>query len=105
VELDGILEKCDALLTPTVPAAAMADGTDLSPVKTYSADIFTVPASLAGVPAVSIPCGEGSMGLPLGLQLIGRPFDEKTILSFSLAFEKATDAKHLKSPKMGVCSL
>ncbi len=104
-EFDGILKKCDVLLAPVSPVRTIESEARLSSVETFMKDIYTVPASLAGVPAVSLPCGENSDGLPVGLQLMGRRFDEKTILSLSLAFEKATGARYLKSSGMGVCSL
>ncbi|PCI56743.1 MAG: Asp-tRNA(Asn)/Glu-tRNA(Gln) amidotransferase GatCAB subunit A [Alphaproteobacteria bacterium] len=74
-------EKCDALLTPTAPSAAFAIGeNEDDPIKMYLNDVFTVPASLAGLPGISIPAGVDSQGLPLGLQVIGRPWDEETVL-------------------------
>ncbi len=73
-------EKCDALLTPTAPSAAFAIGeNEDDPIKMYLNDVFTVPASLAGLPGISIPAGVDSRGLPLGLQVIGRPWDEETV--------------------------
>ena len=73
-------EKCDALLTPTAPSAAFAIGeNEDDPIKMYLNDVFTVPASLAGLPGISIPAGVDSQGLPLGLQVIGRPWDEETV--------------------------
>ncbi|PCJ96337.1 MAG: Asp-tRNA(Asn)/Glu-tRNA(Gln) amidotransferase GatCAB subunit A [Zetaproteobacteria bacterium] len=76
----SVFEKCDALLTPTAPSAAFAIGeNEDDPIKMYLNDVFTVPASLAGLPAISIPSGVDSQGLPLGLQVIGRPWDEETV--------------------------
>lgn len=73
-------EKCDALLTPTAPSAAFAIGeNEDDPIKMYLNDVFTVPASLAGLPGISIPAGVDSQGLPLGLQVVGRPWDEETV--------------------------
>ena len=74
-------DQCDVLLTPTAPSTAFAIGENQDdPVAMYLNDVFTVPASLAGVPGVSVPAGLGADGLPLGLQLLGRPFDEETVL-------------------------
>jgi len=82
--------KVDALLTPTAPSAAFAIGekTD-DPVTMYLNDVFTVPASLAGVPAMSVPAGLDAQGLPLGLQVIGRHFDEETVIAVGGALENA----------------
>jgi aspartyl-tRNA(Asn)/glutamyl-tRNA(Gln) amidotransferase subunit A len=81
---------CDLILTPTAPSAAFAIGekTD-DPIAMYLNDVFTVPASLAGLPGISVPAGLDSGGLPLGLQLIGRPFDEETVIAGAAALEKA----------------
>ncbi len=83
-------EKCDLLLTPTAPSAAFAIGeNEDDPIKMYLNDIFTIPTSLAGLPGMSIPGGMSKDGLPLGLQLIGRAFDEETILRTAHAMEQA----------------
>ncbi|MFT9216371.1 MAG: Asp-tRNA(Asn)/Glu-tRNA(Gln) amidotransferase subunit GatA [Acetobacter malorum] len=83
-------EQVDVLLTPTAPSAAFAQGENMDdPVQMYLNDIFTVPASMAGVPALSVPVGLDSKGLPLGLQIIGRHFDEETVLSVGGALEAA----------------
>ncbi|MDE2515437.1 MAG: aspartyl/glutamyl-tRNA amidotransferase subunit A, partial [Rhodospirillales bacterium] len=82
--------KVDALLTPTAPSAAFAQGANMDdPVKMYLNDVFTVPASMAGVPGMSVPAGLDADGLPLGLQVIGRPFDEETVFAVSRAVERA----------------
>ena len=83
-------EKCDLILTPTAPTAAFAIGENSDdPIAMYLNDVFTVPASLAGLPGISVPAGLDSGGLPLGLQLLGRPFDEETVLAGAAALEKA----------------
>lgn len=80
----------DAILTPTAPSAAFALGEKMDdPVTMYLNDVFTVPASLAGVPAMSIPAGLDQNGLPLGLQVIGRHFDEETVFAVAGALEAA----------------
>ena len=80
----------DALLTPTAPSAAFAQGENMDdPVTMYLNDVFTVPASLAGVPAISVPAGLDEAGLPLGLQIIGRPFDEETVFAAAAVIERA----------------
>jgi aspartyl-tRNA(Asn)/glutamyl-tRNA(Gln) amidotransferase subunit A len=79
---------CDVILTPTAPNAAFALGEKLSdPLAMYLNDVFTVPASLAGLPAMSVPAGLDDTGLPLGLQIIGKAFDEQGVLDAGLAIE------------------
>lgn len=83
-------EACDLLLTPTTPTPAFAIGSRIEdPLAMYLTDIFTVPASLAGLPAMSVPARLGKEGLPLGLQLIGRAMGEQDVLDAALAIEKA----------------
>jgi aspartyl-tRNA(Asn)/glutamyl-tRNA(Gln) amidotransferase subunit A len=85
-------EKVDALLTPTAPSAAFGLGENQAdPVAMYLNDIFTVTVNLAGLPGISIPAGLDAQGLPLGLQLIGRPLDEGTLFSLAGAVEKAAN--------------
>lgn len=81
--------QCDVILAPTAPSAAFALGDKTSdPLAMYLNDVFAVPASLAGLPAMSVPAGLNSAGLPLGLQVIGRPFDEQGVLNAGLAIEQ-----------------
>jgi aspartyl-tRNA(Asn)/glutamyl-tRNA(Gln) amidotransferase subunit A len=82
-------EACDLLLTPTAPTGAFELGSkSADPLAMYLNDVFTVPASLAGLPAMSIPAGLDAKGLPLGLQLIGRPLDEMGVLDAAFALEQ-----------------
>ncbi|WP_151955122.1 Asp-tRNA(Asn)/Glu-tRNA(Gln) amidotransferase subunit GatA [Sphingomonas sp. EC-HK361] len=82
-------ETCDVLLTPTAPSAAFALGEKMAdPLAMYLNDVFTVPSSLAGLPAMSVPGGLDAGGLPLGLQIIGKPLDEQGVLNASLAIEQ-----------------
>ena len=82
--------QVDVLLTPTAPSAAFAIGENMDdPVAMYLNDVFTVPASLAGMPGISVPTGLSKDGLPLGLQLIGKPFDEETLLNAAGVLESA----------------
>jgi aspartyl-tRNA(Asn)/glutamyl-tRNA(Gln) amidotransferase subunit A len=85
---DGI----DAILTPATPSAAFAIGelADADPVKMYLNDVFTVTVNLAGLPGVSVPAGLDGQGLPLGLQVIGRPWDEAGMLDVAFALETAS---------------
>jgi aspartyl-tRNA(Asn)/glutamyl-tRNA(Gln) amidotransferase subunit A len=81
-------ESCDLLLTPTAPSAAFALGEKTDPLAMYLNDVFTVPSSLAGLPAMSVPGGLDKAGLPLGLQIIGKPLDEQGVLNAGLALEE-----------------
>ena len=88
--------SCDLLLTPATPSSAFGIGENLDdPLAMYLNDVFTVPASLAGLPGISVPAGLDSKGLPLGLQLLGRPFDEETVLRGAHVLEQQAgfDAK------------
>ncbi|OYW45572.1 MAG: aspartyl/glutamyl-tRNA amidotransferase subunit A [Sphingomonadales bacterium 12-68-11] len=81
--------QCDVLLAPTTPTASFALGDKVDdPLAMYLNDVFSVPASLAGLPAMSVPAGLNGDGLPLGLQVIGRPFDEQGVLNAGLAIEQ-----------------
>lgn len=85
-------EQCDALLTPTAPSAAFAIGeNEDDPIKMYLNDVFTVTANLAGLPGMSVPAGLDAKGLPLGLQVIGKPWDEENVLRVSHAIEEAAN--------------
>jgi aspartyl-tRNA(Asn)/glutamyl-tRNA(Gln) amidotransferase subunit A len=86
--------KCDVLLTPTAPSAAFAIGEKTAdPLSMYLNDVFTVTVNLAGLPGISVPAGLSSDGLPLGLQLIGKTFDEETLFRAALAIEDAAAFK------------
>jgi aspartyl-tRNA(Asn)/glutamyl-tRNA(Gln) amidotransferase subunit A len=94
--------QVDALLTPTAPSAAFAQGEKMDdPIQMYLNDLFTVPANLAGVPAASVPVGLDANGLPLGLQVIGKPFDEETVFAVSAALEQAAGFDALPSVRAG----
>jgi aspartyl-tRNA(Asn)/glutamyl-tRNA(Gln) amidotransferase subunit A len=89
-DFDEAWKSCDAILAPTAPSAAFAIGEKMDdPVAMYLNDVFTVPSSLAGLPAISVPAGLSADGLPLGLQIIGRAFDEETVLAAAAALERA----------------
>ncbi|MHA3790238.1 Asp-tRNA(Asn)/Glu-tRNA(Gln) amidotransferase subunit GatA [Sphingomonas sp. YL-JM2C] len=88
-DFEEAFRRVDVLLTPTAPSAAFALGEkSADPLEMYLNDVFTVPASLAGVPAMSVPAGLDGQGLPLGLQIIGRPLDEQGVLNAGLAIEQ-----------------
>ena len=101
-DFTDVFAKVDALLTPTAPSAAFAQGENMDdPVKMYLNDVFTVPASMAGVPAMSVPAGLDAQGLPLGLQVIGKPFDEETVFAVSAAIERAAGFSAIPSIRAG----
>ncbi|MGE4323858.1 MAG: Asp-tRNA(Asn)/Glu-tRNA(Gln) amidotransferase subunit GatA [Sphingobium sp.] len=88
-DFEQAFDLCDLLLTPTAPSAAFALGEERAdPLAMYLNDVFTVPASLAGLPAMAVPGGLDGQGLPLGLQIIGRALDEQTVLNAGLALEE-----------------
>jgi aspartyl-tRNA(Asn)/glutamyl-tRNA(Gln) amidotransferase subunit A len=91
-DFDNAFEQVDALLTPTAPSSAFAIGeNDDDPIKMYLNDVFTVPTSLAGLPGMSVPAGLDSKGLPLGLQVIGKAWDEETVLNVARNIERAAN--------------
>ena len=88
-DFDRAFEVCDLIVTPVSPQTAFRLGERLDdPLKMYLSDIFTIPASLAGLPAMSVPCGFDRNGLPVGFQIIGRPLDEALLLQASFFLEK-----------------
>jgi aspartyl-tRNA(Asn)/glutamyl-tRNA(Gln) amidotransferase subunit A len=97
-DFQACFRECDVIAGPVAPTVAWALGqTDKDPVADYLADIFTLPASLAGLPGMSVPAGFGASGLPVGLQLIGNYFQEGTLLHAAHALQQATDT-HLRAP-------
>ncbi len=91
---DKAFEKYDVILGPVAPTTALKLGESLSdPIKMYLGDIYTVSVNLAGLPGISLPCGYDSKGLPIGLQLLGKHFDEKSIIRAAYAFEQTTEYK------------
>jgi len=93
-DFDKAFKDVDAILTPSTPGSAFKIGDKSNdPVSMYLNDIFTVPVNLSGLPAISVPAGYDKNNLPLGLQLIGKAFDEQTLLNLSLAIEKRANFK------------
>jgi aspartyl-tRNA(Asn)/glutamyl-tRNA(Gln) amidotransferase subunit A len=97
-DFQNCFKACDVIAGPVAPTVAWKLGEQGDdPVKNYLADIFTLPASLAGLPGMSVPAGFGAAGMPVGLQLIGNYFDEATLLQTAHALQQATDW-HLREP-------
>ena len=92
-DFDEAFRKVDVIAAPTAPTAAFKLGEKVDdPLAMYLADIYTVTANLAGIPGISVPCGETREGLPIGLQILGRHFDEATVLRVAHAYERATQS-------------
>lgn len=99
-DFDRVFKECDALLTPTSPTPAFMIGEKVKdPLQMYLSDILTIPVNLAGLPGISIPCGFSNGGLPIGLQIIGKHFDEEIILRVAYSYEQRTDY-HLKRHRL-----
>ncbi|MDH7500301.1 MAG: Asp-tRNA(Asn)/Glu-tRNA(Gln) amidotransferase subunit GatA [candidate division NC10 bacterium] len=91
-DFERAFQLFDALITPTAPTAAFRIGEKVDdPLQMYLSDIFTIPCNLAGLPGISIPCGFNREGLPIGLQILGKPFDEGKVLRVAHAFQHATE--------------
>ncbi len=98
-DFEEAFKSVDVIVTPTTPEPAFRIGEKSDdPLKMYLSDIFTIPCNLAGLPGISIPCGFKSGGLPIGLQILGRPFDEETILRVAYAYEQHTNWRERKPP-------
>lgn len=99
-EFEKLFEKYDVLLTPTSPTVAYEIGTKSSnPLEMYLADLCTVTVNISGLPGISIPCGVDSKGMPIGMQLIGKHFDEETIIRAAYAYEQETKFKENYKPE------
>ena len=97
-DFDAAFQRCDAILTPTAPTTAFKIGEKIAdPLQMYLSDIYTISVNLAGLPALSLPCGFDGDGMPIGLQIIGKHFDEATVLRVAYAYEQATEW-HKKKP-------
>ncbi len=92
--------QVDAILSPTAPTTAFKLGEKVDdPLAMYANDVFTLPCNLAGLPGLSLPCGFSRAGLPIGLQVLGKPFDEATVLRVGQSFERAHD--FVRAPPLG----
>jgi aspartyl-tRNA(Asn)/glutamyl-tRNA(Gln) amidotransferase subunit A len=98
-DFEHVFEQVDVLVAPTAPTPAFRIGEKIDdPLQMYLSDVFTITINLAGIPALSLPCGFSSTGLPIGLQIIGKPFAEETILRVAHVFEQQTDYHRRKPP-------
>ena len=89
-DFDEAFKSVDVIAAPTAPTPAFKLGEKVDdPLAMYLADIYTVTANLAGIPGISVPCGQSREGLPIGLQIFGRHFDEATVLRVASAYENA----------------
>ena len=101
-DFNKAFEKCDVILAPTVPMTAFEKGKAVAdPVETYLTDICTVPVNIAGLPAVSVPCGFNANGMPMGMQFIGKKFGEAEILNIAHIYEQIA-GDNFKDTKWGV---
>ncbi len=99
-DFERVLGTCDVMLSPVAPAPAFPIGEKVDdPLSMYLSDIFTLSANLAGIPGMSVPCGFSKEGLPIGLQIMGRHFDEESLLRVAYGFERATDF-HQSTPNL-----
>ena len=97
-DFDVAFEKVDCIICPTSPVPAFKIGERANnPLEMYLSDIYTIPANLAGIPGISIPCGFSKIGLPIGMQILAKHFEEKKLLQIAYAFERETDF-YLKKP-------
>lgn len=98
-DFEAAFRQVDAIVAPTTPTPAFKLGERIDdPLQMYLADVFTLSANLAGLPGMSIPCGFTAAGLPIGLQILGRPLDEATLFRIGAAYQRATDW-HTRKPK------
>jgi aspartyl-tRNA(Asn)/glutamyl-tRNA(Gln) amidotransferase subunit A len=101
-DFTDVFRTVDALVTPTAPSAAFAQGEKMDdPIKMYLNDVFTVPANMSGIPGLSVPAGLDAQGLPLGLQVLGKPFDEETVFAVGAALERAAGFSALPGIRAG----
>jgi aspartyl-tRNA(Asn)/glutamyl-tRNA(Gln) amidotransferase subunit A len=99
-EFEAAFARVDLLAAPTTPGVAFTHGDKADPLAMYMNDVYTIPASMTGLPAISVPCGFNGAGLPIGLQLIGRALDEPTLLRAAHAYEQATPWRQ-RCPDLG----
>jgi aspartyl-tRNA(Asn)/glutamyl-tRNA(Gln) amidotransferase subunit A len=100
-DFERVFADCQVIVTPVAPTTAFRIGEKADPLQMYLSDIFTISVNLAGLPALSLPCGFGGNGMPIGLQIIGRPFDEAGIVQVAHAYEQATEWHRKRPPAFG----
>jgi aspartyl-tRNA(Asn)/glutamyl-tRNA(Gln) amidotransferase subunit A len=99
-DFDDAFKKCDVIITPTTPYQAFKLGEKIDdPIQMYLSDIFTISANLGGVPSMSIPCGFSDDGLPVGMQITAKHFDEESVFRTAFSFQQNTN-HHLKKPDL-----
>lgn len=99
-DFDNVFKKFDCIVTPTSPTPAFKIGEKIEdPLSMYLSDIFTIPVNLAGIPGISIPCGFTSQNLPIGLQILAKPFNEETLFRAAYTYEQNTEW-HKRKPKL-----
>jgi len=99
-DFEEVFKEVDVIVAPTSPTPAFGIGEKVEdPLQMYLSDIHTIPVNLAGIPAISVPCGFSNENLPIGLQIMGRPFEEGMLLRVAYTFETNTDF-HLKKPNL-----
>jgi len=99
-DFEEAFKRCDVIITPTSPTPAFKIGEKVAdPLTMYLSDIFTISCNLAGIPGLSLPCGFTKENLPIGLQILGKPMDEETVLKTAYSFEQATEW-HKKRPSI-----
>jgi len=104
-DFTDVFRSVDALVTPTAPSAAFGQGEKMDdPVTMYLNDVFTGPANMSGIPGLSVPAGLDASGLPLGLQVLGKPFDEETVFAVGAAIERAAGFTTLPGIRAGVAA-
>jgi aspartyl-tRNA(Asn)/glutamyl-tRNA(Gln) amidotransferase subunit A len=101
MDFDAAFDEVDCICCPASPVPPFKIGEAVDdPMQMYMADVYTIPANLAGIPGVSIPCGFTDAGLPVGLQILGRPWEEANILRLARAYERETDWRSVKKPTL-----
>lgn len=97
-DFDVAFQNVDCIICPTSPVPGFKIGERAkNPLEMYLSDIYTIPANLTGIPGISVPCGFSKEGLPIGMQILGKHFEEKKLLQIAYAFERETDF-HMKKP-------
>ena len=100
-DFEDAFARCDLLVAPTAPTTAFRLGEKLAdPLSMYLSDVLTISVNLAGLPALSLPCGIDGSGLPIGVQLIGKPFGEAALLGAAYAYEQATEWHRARPPSL-----